>query len=147
MCVAPEADILEELHGTVVQHVERSLRPPEMKRGAELALQRDPDVLEEREVRKGRRDLEAAHETHARDIRRLEADDILTLVPDDAGCRLDELRNQIEAGRLTGAVWPDKCVNSASADPQIDVLYGPETLEIDGQILRLDYTFFGHAWA
>src|SRR5690606_18327427 len=144
MCMGPEPHVIEQLQGAVVEHVERSLRAPEMKGGAELALQGNADVLEQRQVRKGGRDLEAADKPQARDVRRLQARDILAVIPDDAGRRGQKLGYKIEARRLAGTVWPDQRVNRAAAHVQIDVLDGPKPLEIDGQAFSLDNVVVGH---
>src|SRR5947207_1835029 len=60
---------LDEGSSRVVQLVEQSLGVPEVERVAALSLQRDAHVLEHREMREYRRDLERAHQAHARDAR------------------------------------------------------------------------------
>ena len=99
----------------------RALRAPEIERVAALALQRDAHVLEHGQMRKHRGDLERAHESHARDRRRPRAGDLAAVEEDLAARRRQEMRQQVEAGRLAGAVGPDQRVDRAAADSQVDV--------------------------
>jgi hypothetical protein len=75
---------------------------------AQLALQADSDVLHDRQVRKGRRNLEGADEAAARRDRRAPRGDVLALEMNGAGRRRQELGDQIENCRLAGAVRADQ---------------------------------------
>src|ERR1700694_998163 len=94
-----------------------------------FSLQRDAHVLEHREVRKYRRDLERAHQAHAGDTRRRRAGDVAPLVENATRGRLEEVRQQVEAGGLAGAIRADQGVNAATPHLEVDALDGDEALE------------------
>src|SRR6266850_2448467 len=139
-----QTDRLDQLERAPVQPVERALRAPEVERAAALALQRDAYVLEHREMREYRRDLERADETEARDVGRPRAGDVPPVESDAPACRREEVRQQIEAGRLAGAVGPDQRVNGAAADAELHVLHRHEPAKLLGQRLRLEDDVVGH---
>jgi hypothetical protein len=56
------------LLGAVVQPIERRDRAPELGGKIVRPLQRHPDIVENRQMRKDRRDLEGAHQAHARNL-------------------------------------------------------------------------------
>ena len=59
--------------------------------------------------------------------------------------RRQEMGEQVEAGRLAGAIGPDQGVNRVAPHAQIDVLDRDEALELLRQPFRLEnYFFFGH---
>src|SRR5216684_2807517 len=90
-----------------VEAVEHRLGTPEIEGVPVLALQRDPDILQRRQMP--------------------------SLVQNLAGRRLQELGQEIEARRLAGPVGPDQRMNAATADPQIDTANGEETRKLLGQ--------------
>src|SRR5207248_11257661 len=114
------------------------LRAPEVERMAALPLQRDAHVLQHCEMRKDRRDLERAHEAHLRDGRWTGAGDFLAVVEDLAAGRCQEVRQQIEAGGLAGAVRPDERMDAAATHLERHVLDGDEALELLGEASRLE---------
>ena len=112
--VAVEPDIGQQRARAVV--VLRAARPRCARNRTSCrraALQREPDVLERGQVREHRRDLEAAHQPEPRDLRRLHAGDVAPLERDRAARRRQELGQQVEAGRLAGAVRADQGVDGA----------------------------------
>ena len=58
-----------------------------------------------------------------------------------------EVREQVEAGRLAGAVRADQRVDRAATHRQVDVLDGDEALELLGEPARLENRVVGHAAA
>ncbi len=108
-----------------------------------LALQRDPDVFERGQMRKYRRDLERTDQPEPRHIGRRHRGDVLPLVEDPARRRLQELGQQIEAGRLAGPVRADQRVNAATADLEIDIANGEETREFLGQSVGFENELIG----
>ena len=109
------------------------------------ALQRDPHVLEHGQMRKHRRDLERADEPHPRDRRRPRAGDVAPVVEDLAARGRQELREQVEAGRLAGAVRADQRVDRAAPDAQAHVLDRDEALELLGEPPCFENRVVGHA--
>ena len=98
-----------------------------------LALQRHADVFQRSQMRKHRRYLERADQPKPRHIGRRHRGDVLALVADLAAGRLEEFGQQVEAGRLAGAVRPDQRMNTAATHLQRDVANGKETREFLGQ--------------
>src|SRR5207237_7863175 len=126
------------------QFVEHALGAPEVERVAALSLQREAHVLEHREVREHRRDLERAHEPHARDRRRVRAGDLATPVEDLAARRAEEMREQVEARGLAGAVRADQGMDAAAPDLERDVLDGDEALEFFRERACFENDVVGH---
>jgi hypothetical protein len=89
-------------------------------------LPHDSDRDQEREMGKGRRDLERAHDTAPRDLCRLEVRDVLVLVEDPSVRGCQELREKVEERGLPGAVRPDHRVDVAPLDAEVHVLHGHE---------------------
>src|SRR5439155_13792335 len=119
---------------------------PEIEGPAALALQRDADVLQGREIGKDRADLEGAHQSHARDVRGSSGRDVASLVVDGAVRRRQEPGQQVEAGRLARAVGADQRVDGSANYPQVDALDGDEPAKLLGQPAGLeDDLRFGHA--
>jgi hypothetical protein len=142
--VARQTDGVQQLLHALVQRLEHALGAPEIERRAALALQRNAHVLEHGEVRKRRGNLERADHPHARDRRGRRAGD-LPLVEDDlARGRRQEVRQQIEAGRLAGAVGADQRMDRAAADLEIDAVDRDESLELLGEPARLQDDVVGH---
>ena len=109
--------------------VQRARRLPELVGGPGCALQSDPDVLQDGEVRERRGDLERPHDAAARDLRRLLGRDVVVVVEDLAGGRDEELGEQVEDGRLARAVRADQRVDVAALDLQVHVIDRAESLE------------------
>ena len=97
-----------------------------------LALQRDPHILQRRQMREYRRDLERADQAEAGDVGRRHRRDVPSLVENGTGGGLQELGQQVEARRFPGPVRPDQRMNAAAADLQVDVANGKETREFLG---------------
>ena len=133
-----QADVVDQRQRALVELVEHAARAPEVERAAALALQRDAHVLQHREMRKHRRDLERAHHAEPRHLGRRLRGDVGALVGDAAPRRLQELGQQVEAGGLAGAVRPDQRVDGAALDPQVDAVDGDEAGEFLGQILGFE---------
>src|SRR5579872_122167 len=98
-----------------------------------LALKRDTHILQRRQMRKHRGNLERTHQAEARDIGRRHRRDILSLVEDLARRRPEELGQKIETGGLAGPVWADQRVNAATLHLQAHVANGEETRKFLGQ--------------
>src|SRR3546814_625396 len=94
-----EADVAEILHGLLVEAPQHRFGAPEVEALAAPALQGDANVFQRAHVREDRRDLKGPGETQASDLRRSQARDVLPLVDNAAGGRLEKLREKIEAGR------------------------------------------------
>ena len=67
------------------------------------------------QMRKHRRDLEGPRQPHAGDRRRRAAGDVATVEVDAAGGRRQEVGQQVEAGRLAGAVRADQGMDRVAA--------------------------------
>src|SRR6266576_157762 len=111
---------------------------------AALALKRDPDVLQNRKMRKHSRNLERAHKPHPRNRGRTRPSDLAAIEENAPARRREEMGKQIEARRLTGTIWTDQRVDRPTPDRQIDVLDGHKALELFGQTLRRQYCVFRH---
>src|ERR1700681_746616 len=98
-----------------------------------LTLQRDPHILQRRQMRKYRRNLERAHQAEACHIGWRQRRNILALVEDLTRGRLQELGQEVEAGCLAGAVWTDQRMDAATADPKANVANCKEPREFLGQ--------------
>src|SRR3954447_17276051 len=103
-----------------------------------LALKRDPHVLEHGEVRKYRGDLERSDEALSRDRRRPRSRDFAALEEDLSARGRQEMREQVETGRLASAVRSDQRVNRAAADREIHPVDGDESLELLGEAARFE---------
>ncbi len=140
-----QADIVEQFMGAAVETVEHRFGTPEIEGVSVLTLQRDPDVLQRRQMRKHRRNLERAHQPETRHIGRRQRGDILALVQDLPGRRPQELGQEIEARRLAGPVRPDQRMNTATANPQIDTANGKEPREFLGQSVGFENELIGQS--
>src|SRR5215471_5476638 len=91
---------------------------------------------------KYRRNLERTRQPKARDHGRRAARDIAALEADPTRRGRQKMREQIEAGRLAGAVWADQGVDRVAPHAQTDVFDGDEALEFLRQSLRFEnYSF------
>ena len=103
------------------------------------------NVLDEAQVGKRRRNLKAAHEAQSGDVGRRHSRDVASPEEYGAGGRLQELRDQVEAGRLAGAVGPDQRVDGPAPDLKVHVIDGRKASELLGKSACLDYGIFGSA--
>ena len=87
-----------------------------------LPLERDTNILQSRQMRKHRRNLERAHQPEPGDIGRLQRGDIYSIIEHLAARRLEEFCQKIETGGLAGPVRADQRMDMAAAHPQIDVV-------------------------
>jgi hypothetical protein len=140
-----KADLLDQVQRVAVHLVEHTLRAPEVEAVAALALERDADVLQNGQVPEHGRDLEGAHEAEPGDVRRLHLRDVAALVVDGAAARLEELREEIEAGRLARPVRPDQSMDGAALHPQVDLADRRETLEIAPEPARRQNDVVSHS--
>jgi hypothetical protein len=70
------------------------------------ALQRDPHVLEQGEMREDGGDLKGPHEPEPRDLGGPRARDVAPVVADAPARRREEVREQVEAGGLAAPLGP-----------------------------------------
>ena len=131
--------------GAAVEAVEHRFGTPEIEGVPVLALQRDPDILQRGQMREHRRNLERAHQAETRHVGRRQRRDILSLVQNLAGRRLQELGQEIEARGFAGPVRPDQRMNAATADPQIDIANGEEPREFLGQSVGFENELIGQS--
>ncbi len=116
-----EPDIGKQLVRAIVQRIENMLRAPEIEGSAARALQADADILKRGEMRKHRRNLERANKPEPRDVGRFQRGDVAALIDDAPARRIEELGEQIEAGRFAGAVRPDQGMDRPALDAQINI--------------------------
>ncbi|MCY1225006.1 hypothetical protein D9M72_371890 [compost metagenome] len=129
-----EAHLGEQLAGARIERLERLLALPEVVRGAQLALQAQAHVLEQREVREHGGDLERADHAASRDLRRAFARDVVAVEQDRAGRGLEEFGEQVEAGRLAGTVGADERVDRTALHREVDLADRGESLEFLGEL-------------
>src|SRR5256885_5488018 len=87
-----------------------------MELRAQLALQADAHVLQQRAMREHGRDLEGPDHATARNLRRCFPRDVLAIETDGAGGGLQELGQQIEAGGLACAIGADQGMDGRSEE-------------------------------
>jgi hypothetical protein len=102
-----------------------------------LALQGDAHVLQHREVRKDRGDLERAHHAAARDDVGPLRGDVAAVEVDRSAGRGQEAREQVEDRRLARAVGTDQRMDGVAAHAQVDAVDRHEALELLGQVASL----------
>jgi len=91
-------------------------------------------------MRENRRDLERAHQAHARDARRRRAGNLAPVEEDLAARGLEKVREQVEASRLAGAVGADQGMDRPAPHLQRDPVDGDEAFEFLRQAARFkDY--------
>src|SRR5690606_34482204 len=105
----------------------------------QLALQAQTHVLQHAQVREHRGDLERADHAAARDLCRPLARDVHAVEHDGARGRLQELGQQVEAGRLARPVGTDQRMDASTPDGQIHIADRREALELLGQVACLEY--------
>ena len=133
-----ELDPVQQLHGPCIEHRQTRLSLPEMERRRQRALQADAHVFEHGQVGKHCGHLERADDAAARDLRWLFQGDVLAAVDDLAAGGNQELGEQVEEGRLAGAIGADQRVDLSTAHPQVDVAHGDEATELLGQVARFE---------
>src|SRR4029450_4770408 len=82
-------------------------------------------------------DRKRADEAEPGDVSRMRAGDLAALEPDAAAGRRQEVGQEIEAGRLAGAVGADERVDRAPAYPQPHALHREEAAKLLGEVLGL----------
>src|SRR5262249_20710918 len=138
-------DIGDQLHGPLVQVIEHRGRTPEIERAATPALQSDAYVLQYGHVRKHCRYLERTYQSKPCDIRRLHCRDVLALEQNTPARRAEKFCQQVEAGRLAGAVWSNEGVNRPALDAQAYAVDGGKAGKLLGEILSREDQLFTHS--
>ena len=110
-----------------------------------LALQRDPHIFQRGQMREYRRDLERAHEAKPRHVGRGHRGDILSLVQNLTGRRLQELGQKIEARGFAGPVWTDQRMNAATTNPKIDIANSEKSRKFLGQSVGFENELIGQS--
>ena len=78
----------EQRIGPRIEAVQDAFRAPEMKRVAELSLQRHTHVVAHRQMREHRGDLERTHHAAPCDVGRTRGGDVVTVIDNAPGGRL-----------------------------------------------------------
>src|SRR5207244_5352779 len=104
-------DGLDQYRRLRVESTQEALGKTEIEGMAALALQRDPDVLQNRKMRERRRNLERAHEPHPRDRRRTRPGDLANIEENAPARGREEMREEVEARRFACAVRTDQRVD------------------------------------
>src|SRR4029450_2628452 len=89
-------------------------------------------------------DRKRADEAEPGDVSRMRCADLAALEPDAAAGRRQEVGQEIEAGRLAGAVGADERVDRAPAYPQPHALHREEAVKLLGEVLGLQDDGVGH---
>ena len=139
-----QAHLFEQLHRPRIQRVERLLAAPERVRRAELPLQSNANVFHHRQMRKHGGDLERADHAAARDLCRLFRGDIGAVEQNRAARGHQEFGQQIEAGRLAGAVRANERMDGPALHTQVDVGHGGKALEGFSQSARFENDVLRH---
>ena len=85
-----------------------------------------------------RRNLKRADDAPPCNLSRRLRRDVGSIEKNHAAGGLDELGEQIKAGRFAGAVGADQCVNRAPAHLQVHLVNGHKALEFFGELLCLE---------
>ena len=96
-------------------------------------------MLAQRELVEEAGDLEGAGDPERRDLLGLLAGDVLAVEDDLARGRGEEPGEEVEEGRLAGAVGAHEGVDRAGPDDEVDLGDGPEAAELLGQGARLEH--------
>ena len=105
---------------------------------AGLRLDGEPHVLGDAEARKEIGQLERAAEAEPGALRRAQAGHVLPVDQDRAVGGAQLARDQVEVGRLAGAVRPDDGGELAGPEGAGDVIDRDMAAEADGQVARLE---------
>ena len=95
-------------------------------------------------MRKHCGDLERAHQSKPRDIRRLHRGDVLAFEQNTSARRAQEFGEQIEARRLAGAVWSYQGVDGPALHAQAYAVDGDKAGKFLGEILSREDHLFTH---
>ena len=96
--------------------------PPPAGADAELPRDRERERLQRRQPAEELVDLECAHDAASHPPVRRQAGDVVAIEPDRAGARLQGAGEQVDQGRLAGAVRADQGVAGAEPDLERDVV-------------------------
>src|SRR5258706_10306264 len=135
---------VQQLAPARIQVAQHAVRSPEIERAAALALQRDAHVLQDREMRKHRRNLERPDQPQPGDRGGAGTGDLAPVVEKLPPGRGNKVREQIEAGGVARAVGADERVDASAPDLEADVAEGDETLELLPQAARFENDAFRH---
>src|SRR5262249_59739009 len=102
------------------------------ERGAAVQVQAQQDVLERRHLLEERGELKRPDETAGGDLVRPKPGDVLAVEDDRAGGGPQEAAQEIEAGRLAGAVGSDEADDLAFLDGEVDVVARGQAAEVAG---------------
>src|SRR5580658_3792850 len=139
IALAVEADRVEGGARRIVEHGRRLRRREQPARERGLRLQRDLDVVQHAHVREDAGDLEAAHHPHPRDRGRVELGDLGTVEAHAAAGRRREAREDVEQGRLPGAVGADDRMDRPLGDVERDAVQrGEPGVDLDDVARRED---------
>src|SRR5713101_7025639 len=89
-------------------------------------------------MREHGRDLKRAHYSAAGDVGRPLGGDVAAIVDYSSGSRLEKLCQQVEYGRLAGAIWTDQRVNGPAADLEIHPVNCGKAAELLGKAAGLE---------
>src|SRR6478735_9743240 len=128
-----EPDLVEQVHGAVAEGGHPLDRAPPLLAHPGRAGEGELEVLAQRHLLEEARDLEGAGDAERGDLLRGLAGDVLAVEEDGAGRRGEEAGEQVEQGRLAGAVGPDERVDRALRDRQVDAGDRREPSELLGQ--------------
>ena len=129
-------DLCKQFAGLAMQMVQAAFRLPEMKRGAQVALQRGAHVFQHGHVREYRRNLERANDAATRGFGRLLMGDVNPVEGDDAACRCQKLREQVEKRGFASAIGPDQGMDVPALDFQVNLADRHKAFELFGEALR-----------
>src|SRR2546429_3700728 len=111
-----------------------------------FSRRREAHVLEQGEMRKYRRDLKRSHQPPTRDGRGTRTRDLLAVEENLSAGWCQEMREEIEASGLAGAVGTDQRVDGPALDRKSNAIDGDEAFELLGQPTRLEYRVIRHAY-
>jgi len=89
-------------------------------------------------VREHRGDLKRTHHAPPGDLGRGLGGDVMTVIDDPPGGRLEKFCQEVEHSRLAGPIRADQRMNSAAADLEVDSLDRRETAELFRQPAGLE---------
>ena len=131
-----QANIGQQFLGPRIEFAQDRIGTPEIKGTATGALQRHAHVLNHRQMREHRRNLEAPHQAKARHFGSLHARDVAPFIANDTTRRRQEFRQQIKASGLAGAIRADQAMDSTPTNIQVHVAYRDEAPEFLGKPYR-----------
>ena len=128
--ITPPSDLVGRKVATTEQHLPRAL--------AAVQMQAQEHILERGHLLEERGELKRAHEPARGDLMRAEAGDVLAVEDDRPAGRSQKSAQEIEAGRLAGAVRADQADDLALVDGEVDAVDGRQPAEEPGEIARLE---------